>query len=406
MKTNKVLIYIILTLLWMNTTAFSQNSILHITIPSENSRIVHVPGAVIKGMLTTSEKAQIQLLQKKNITENINVVGEELQADFPIKIRDMFNESLILTNINVVTTYFNKDKITDNFNFPLSEQVDLRKFWDKIEFRKILSHVYDINAIKSYVTLMGWSLDKRDVNMQDIKNSKTLFSFRIKLDPGNNSFYLRVVNDDYVEMINDTINYFYPSDLIDESPGKSFQSGVFHTIENENGCSDCHVELVRNNCEACHSSILDHKTIHPILEEEDCSVCHDPDSSPKHQLLGDMKNDPEYCLMCHGDIEEAINDVEFIHAPATEACIMCHDAHASSQETLTVIPVYDICAYCHEDMANTPHPVPTHPISGVPDPSRPGKEMNCTSCHNPHGSDHSSLLYQEGYGICKRCHKK
>ena len=64
------------------------------------------------------------------------------------------------------------------------------------------------------------------------------------------------------------------------------------------------------------------------------------------------------------------------------------------------------CVDCHEDMADTPHPVPTHPISGVPDPSRPGKELTCSSCHDPHGSDHSSLLYQEGYGICKRCHNK
>ena len=248
MKINNRYFKVIVVLLWMNTLVFSQIAQLHITIPSDNSRIIHVPGAVIKGMLTTSEKAQIQLLQKKLIRENIDVVGEELQAEFPIKIRDMFDESLILTNINVITSYFKKDKTTDNFDFPISDQVDLRKFWDKIEFRKILSHVYDINAVKSKVTLTGWFLVKRDVNLQNIKNSKTLFSFRASLDPGNNPFYLRVVNDENIEIAKDTINYFYPSDIIDESPGKSFKSGNFHTIENENGCSDCHIELVNNNC--------------------------------------------------------------------------------------------------------------------------------------------------------------
>jgi len=403
---NKRYISGILVVLWFVAIGYSNDPDLQIIIPSDNNRIIHVPGAVIKGMCTASEKCKIQLLQQMTIRENIDVVGDELQAEFPIKIRDMFQKSFILTNISVTTVYFNKERITDNFDFPLSELVDLRKFWDTIEFRKILAHVYDFNAVKANVTLTGWSLEKRDVNVQNIKNAKTLFSFRVVLQPGNNPFYLRVINDKNVEVARDTINYFYPSDLIDESPGKTFKTNTFHTKENEAGCSYCHIEMVQNRCEECHSSILDHKTIHPIIEEDGCSVCHDTESSPKYQLLGDMKNDPEYCLACHGDIEEAISDVKFIHAPATEGCIMCHDAHASSLETLTVIPVYDICAYCHADMADKPHPLPTHPISGGPDPSRPGKELSCTSCHNPHGSDHSSLLYQEGYGICKRCHDK
>ena len=406
MKTVKGLISIILAMIFMITIAVSQNTTLKITIPTNKNRIIHAPGAVIKGMCTTSEEGQIQLLQKKVIIENINIVSEELQAEFPVKIRNMFDESFILTNIYVTTSYFNKESIIDNFSFPLSDQVNLRKFWDKIEFRRILAHIYDNSAVQSKVRLTGWSFEKRNVNLQNIRDSKSLFAFRVSLEPGNNPFYLQVLNNDMVELAKDTINYFYPSDIIDESPGTNFKTSSFHSIENENGCSDCHVELVNDNCIACHSSILDHNTVHPILEEDDCSVCHDPDSSPRHQLLGDMRDDTEYCVMCHGDIEEAISDVEYIHAPATEGCIMCHDAHASSSETLTVIPVFDICAYCHEEMADTPHPIPTHPISGVPDPSRPGKELTCTSCHNPHGSDHSSLLYQEGYGICKRCHKK
>ena len=406
MKTDKRIISRILIFLLFVAIGFSNNTNLQIIIPSDKARILHVPGAVIKGMYTTSEKCQIQLLQRKIIRQNIDVVGDELQAGFPIKIRDMFQNSFILTNINVITGYFNKEKVTDNFDFPISEQVNLRKFWDTIEFRKILAHVYDYNAVKANVTLSGWSLEKRDVNVQSIKNAKTLFSFRVDLQPGKNPFYLRIINDKNVEVAKDTIYYFFPSELIDESPGDEFVSNIFHTKANEDGCSYCHEEIVTNECEECHSSILDHKTVHPILEEDDCSVCHDTDSSPRNQLLGDMRNDPEYCLECHSDIEEAISNTEFIHAPAEEGCIMCHDAHASSLETLTAIPVYDICSYCHEDMANTPHPVPTHPISGGPDPSRPGKELTCTSCHNPHGSDNRSLLYQEGYGICKKCHNK
>ena len=39
---------VIVVLLWMNTIIFSQKAQLHITIPSDNSRIIHVPGAVIK----------------------------------------------------------------------------------------------------------------------------------------------------------------------------------------------------------------------------------------------------------------------------------------------------------------------------------------------------------------------
>ena len=50
-----------------------------------------------------------------------------------------------------------------------------------------------------------------------------------------------------------------------------------------------------------------------------------------------------------------------------------------------------------------------HPVTGKPDPSRPGRELSCTSCHNPHSSNLVSLFASESLSLrslCLMCHKK
>ena len=170
----------------------------------------------------------------------------------------------------------------------------------------------------------------------------------------------------------------------------------------------------------CHGPLLQHESVHAAAADGECETCHellageDHDFEPMPDPIGDL------CLMCHDNpVEEATTK----HFPAAiGACTACHNPHASDTAPLLRSAINELCLSCHAVDAARPgfdpprvplfdgmkgHPNIKHPVTGVPDPTEEGSELNCASCHDPHAEMHTRLLKGgSGYGNCKRCHDK
>ena len=79
-------------------------------------------------------------------------------------------------------------------------------------------------------------------------------------------------------------------------------------------------------------------------------------------------------------------------------CRSCHDPHAESGR-FTESPG-DLCYKCHDFSSHISHPLG----EGVLDPLR-GGNLDCLSCHLPHGSRFEHFLLDDPSGrLCVRCH--
>jgi len=158
-------------------------------------------------------------------------------------------------------------------------------------------------------------------------------------------------------------------------------------------------------CFTCHEEPGFNKgDVHTPVGKGMCTACHNVHQSELKGLLTSER--PELCFKCH---EKTKFTKKYNHPVALNACgSRCHNAHSSKNPFLLAGPVNDMCTGCHREQQTGGHIVSLpggyiHPISGVPDPSNRGKELNCVSCHNPHSSNFVRLFLSGKK--CRRCHK-
>jgi predicted CXXCH cytochrome family protein len=158
-------------------------------------------------------------------------------------------------------------------------------------------------------------------------------------------------------------------------------------------CYDCHIE----------SQFKGHN-IHAPVAEGRCTVCHKIHQLRFKSLL--VSKPPELCYKCH---DKAKFTKKYTHKVALNSCgRRCHDPHASEKPYLLSLSINDDCIGCHKAQETGRHIVSlpagsVHPITGAPNPKTPTKEMDCTSCHNPHSSNFAKLVLSGQK--CSGCHK-
>ena len=97
-------------------------------------------------------------------------------------------------------------------------------------------------------------------------------------------------------------------------------------------------------------------------------------------------------------------------ALARYGCTACHDPHGAPEEGLLLKPVNTLCVSCHAEQKDGTHVtalVPKgHKVAGGRDQHKRGRDFNCVSCHNPHGTDNPKLFYYgtSGKDMCTYCH--
>jgi DmsE family decaheme c-type cytochrome len=106
------------------------------------------------------------------------------------------------------------------------------------------------------------------------------------------------------------------------------------------------------------------------------------------------ENQTRACFTCHQE-QRSLAYRPFAH-PVMEGkmdCTSCHNPHGSMAEHMLVQPTLnETCYRCHAEKRGPflwEHP--------------PAAE-NCANCHEPHGSNHPYLLVQRAPLLCQQCH--
>jgi DmsE family decaheme c-type cytochrome len=174
-----------------------------------------------------------------------------------------------------------------------------------------------------------------------------------------------------------------------------------------------------DTCTACHES--EGKSLHATLHgkaqnvrtpsaktNQSCETCHGP--GKEHSETGDKtkirvftaiapRDASEVCVSCHNRGTHAMWKGS-MHDSRNLSCVTCHSVHSPKSEhaQLKKASIIETCATCHKTEVAKLQRFGHMPL-------REGK-MDCTACHNPHGSTNVRLLKVGNWvnETCVSCH--
>jgi predicted CXXCH cytochrome family protein len=149
---------------------------------------------------------------------------------------------------------------------------------------------------------------------------------------------------------------------------------------------------VEGTCNSCHENISSKKNVHPAMDM-DCYICHLSPHEKEEPELSLMSEVPDLCYICHQD---NVTGKPFRHEPAAAGtCTSCHDPHASEHEKLLKADPRELCYGCHDKKAFSKKYTHSPVAAG-----------QCSACHNPHAADIEFDLNEPLGRLCVKCHEK
>ena len=152
-----------------------------------------------------------------------------------------------------------------------------------------------------------------------------------------------------------------------------------------------------SDCLGCHAHIIDSPSSHFIESNDDCLFCHRVVGATTSHLQLDNIG-ASLCAGCH--VRESLALATTEHRSL--ACTSCHDPHGSEHDHNHVAERDALClTSCH-----TLHELGrSHPRgAGVRDVVT-GEELTCVlACHSNHSAGYPMLLQTDRQQLCMRCH--
>ena len=126
-----------------------------------------------------------------------------------------------------------------------------------------------------------------------------------------------------------------------------------------------------------------------------CTTCHSIHSSKSPEKQLKAKTQMELCANCHRDKVAKLDRSG--HMPVREGkmqCTSCHNTHGSTNVRMLRKgdSVAELCTSCHAEKRG--------PFLWEHPPARDG----CVTCHDPHGSSNERMLVARPPILCQRCH--
>jgi len=171
--------------------------------------------------------------------------------------------------------------------------------------------------------------------------------------------------------------------------------------DNSVACANCHVSHTENDpvlsattqpevCFDCHQQQRTETLkpyAHPIQHGSmACGDCHNTHGDAAELLLV-RQSVNQTCHDCHAEVR---GPYLWEHAPVTEDCTTCHNPHGSNHPGMLSMRAPMLCQSCHSQSG---HPSLPQDERGLPSgtPSQYLLGQNCMNCHNQvHGSNHPS----------------
>ena len=174
-------------------------------------------------------------------------------------------------------------------------------------------------------------------------------------------------------------------------------------------------------CERCHDEYEDHpvlaiyQTPHATLADErtgfgeqGCTSCHGDvedhldDRAMPPEITFDAETTPaeeqnRACLNCHEQDADRAHWETGTHAFNEVACVSCHDVHTERDTVLHSGGQLEVCSDCHQRERHQMRLPSRHPVDDG--------QMECTACHEPHGSSAEAELNRPSRNeTCLECH--
>jgi DmsE family decaheme c-type cytochrome len=126
-----------------------------------------------------------------------------------------------------------------------------------------------------------------------------------------------------------------------------------------------------------------------------CATCHSVHSPKSERAQLKTATAVQTCETCHK--QEAMKVKKSGHMPVREGkmdCTTCHNPHGSTNVRMlkTGNTINETCASCHAEKRG---PFLWDHAAG---------RENCASCHDPHGSNNDRMLVAKDPMLCQRCH--
>jgi DmsE family decaheme c-type cytochrome len=126
-----------------------------------------------------------------------------------------------------------------------------------------------------------------------------------------------------------------------------------------------------------------------------CTSCHSQHAAKSETNLLKGRTQLETCATCHRDKVAKLDRSG--HMPLREGkmeCTSCHNTHGSTNVRLLRKgdSVAELCTSCHAEKRG--------PFLWEHAPARDG----CVTCHDPHGSSNERMLVARPPILCQRCH--
>lgn len=187
--------------------------------------------------------------------------------------------------------------------------------------------------------------------------------------------------------------------------GQALQAGGFVGADT---CLTCHEDKGESLSGTPHARAFDPRT--PAASQS-CESCHGPGQAhvdgggDKGKITAFTTMAPReasaICTTCHNRAEHAEWDGS-AHDSRNLSCVTCHSVHTpkSADAQLTKATQIETCGQCHRDKLAKLNRSAHMPV-------REGK-LECSSCHNPHGSTNVRLL-RVGTTVnesCVGCHSE
>ncbi len=267
----------------------------------------------------------------------------------------------------------------------------------------------------------------KDYFMFGMDPERKVYCKSLKIKPGTNIVEI-IYTDGDGKQTKKSVEIFRYSILykVSEEPPSKFEEKPFHTRKNEERCKNCHdmrslpEDMIpespeKSPCYSCHKVLTSRKKVHAPSANWACNYCH-IDVGLSYQRYETPFPISEKCFSCHEYREKVWMNKKYVHGPtSTGQCNICHNPHSSNNIFFLKKPIWNLCTSCHAEKASGTHVLAgfvfgkSHPTRGRPDPSRPGRELVCSSCHNPHASNYKYMFNNDYTGdryICQMCHKK
>ncbi len=169
----------------------------------------------------------------------------------------------------------------------------------------------------------------------------------------------------------------------DRPPMLGFDKDSFGSVEERN-----------NKCLSCHQS--EHTQTWKMSEHQaqglQCTSCHQIHVA-KDPVL-ETESQAEVCFNCHK--KQRADALKFSAHPlrfGKMSCTGCHQPHSSENEaSLNQFTVNDTCFTCHAEKRG--------PFLWEHAPA----SEDCSLCHQAHGSSHNAMLKKRAPLLCQECH--